>query len=198
MNLWSPCPPPPPTIPSPSPCTQVLLRMTVPCCRRKSPSLVLQVSSLAGEHTHTHLPVNTHAFTCHFCNECAMCSSHANATKDEIPITTRDNFFLFLVIFSHLPSTEMCLLINTTRFKSNANRKFCAITYCSSGSRNFGEEGPRNMKHNLLHSAAFFLWLFFTGEGGHGPLPPPLDPLLPFRKVIVVTFQWGCHWDGWR
>ena len=47
----------------------------------------------------------------------------------------------------------------------------------SSGSRNFGEGGPRNMKYKLPRTAVIFFGLFFQagGGGGHGP---PLDPLL--------------------
>ena len=43
-----------------------------------------------------------------------------------------------------------------------------------SGSRNFGEGGPRNMKYKPLHSAAIFFWPIFTGQGGGmAPLAPP-------------------------
>ena len=42
----------------------------------------------------------------------------------------------------------------------------------SSGSRNFGEGGPRNMKYKPPRSAAIFFWPIFTrqggGQGGHG------------------------------
>ena len=55
-------------------------------------------------------------------------------------------------------------------------KKVRLIYYFSSGSRNFGEGGPRNMKYKL-HCAwrPSFFGLFFTGQGGggHGPLGPP-------------------------
>ena len=41
----------------------------------------------------------------------------------------------------------------------------------SSGSRNFGEGGPRNMKYRPLCVVAIFFWPIFTGQGG-GPWPP--------------------------
>ena len=47
----------------------------------------------------------------------------------------------------------------------------------SSGSRNFGEGGPRDMKYKPPCSSAIFIGLFLQA-GGHGPLPPSLDPLL--------------------
>ena len=45
--------------------------------------------------------------------------------------------------------------------------------YFSSGSRNFGEGGPRNMTYKPPRSAAIFIWPIFTSQGGHGPLAPP-------------------------
>ena len=55
----------------------------------------------------------------------------------------------------------------------------------SSGSRNFGEGGPRNMKYKPPHSAAIFFCPIFTGRGGGGmaPLAPPLDPLLSTQYI---------------
>ena len=43
----------------------------------------------------------------------------------------------------------------------------------SSGSRNFGEGGPRNMNYKPPCSAAIFLLAYFYKAGGHGPLAPP-------------------------
>ena len=48
--------------------------------------------------------------------------------------------------------------------------------YTSSGSRNFGEGGPRNLKYKPPHDGEpSFFGLFFTGRGGGGmaPLAPP-------------------------
>ena len=45
----------------------------------------------------------------------------------------------------------------------------------SSGSRNFGGGGPRNMKYKAPRTAAIFFWPIFlqAGGGGHGLLGPP-------------------------
>ena len=60
--------------------------------------------------------------------------------------------------------------------QTSAGDWFSQIWYlsCSSGSRNFGEGGPRNMKYKPPHSVAIFLWPIFTGQGGGmAPLAPP-------------------------
>ena len=46
---------------------------------------------------------------------------------------------------------------------------------CSSGSRNFGEGGPRNMKYKPPCLAAIFFGLFLQAKGGAWPpwAPPP-------------------------
>ena len=44
----------------------------------------------------------------------------------------------------------------------------------SSGSRNFGGGGPRNMKYKPPpHGGHLFLAYFLQAGGGHGPLGPP-------------------------
>ena len=45
----------------------------------------------------------------------------------------------------------------------------------SSGSRNFGEGGPRNMKYKPLPRGdhLFLAYFYRLGGGGHGPLAPP-------------------------
>ena len=46
-------------------------------------------------------------------------------------------------------------------------------TTSSSGSRNFGGGGPRNMKYKPPRMVAIFFGLFFTGQGGAWPPCPP-------------------------
>ena len=79
----------------------------------------------------------------------------------------------------------------------------------SSGSRNFGEGGPRNMKCKPPHLAAIFFLPIFTRQGGHDGPPAPLDPLLkkyPIyeMKTAIDSFKtqesltlhnlWGVMW----
>ena len=52
---------------------------------------------------------------------------------------------------------------------TNTNKKSKDST--SSGSRNFGEGGPRNMKYKPLCAATIFVWPTFIGRGG-GAWPP--------------------------
>ena len=60
--------------------------------------------------------------------------------------------------------------------------------YFSSGSRNFGEGGPRNMKYKPPCMAAIFFWPIFTGQGGgHGPLAQPPTPGLDRVLKVNVT-----------
>ena len=55
----------------------------------------------------------------------------------------------------------------------------------SSGSSGRVRGGPRNMKSMRPPSAAiFFMTYFHRAGGGHGPLGPPLDPLL--RAINIV------------
>ena len=48
----------------------------------------------------------------------------------------------------------------------------------TSGSRDFGEGGPRSIKYKSPHSAAMFSAYFTVQGGGMAPLAPPLDALL--------------------
>ena len=58
-----------------------------------------------------------------------------------------------------------------------------------SGSRNFGERGPGNMKYKPMCLVTIFLWLFFTGQGAWPPLPPP-----PIRLThFILPFEVLCN-----
>ena len=58
--------------------------------------------------------------------------------------------------------------------------------YTSSGSRNFGEGGPTNMKYKPPRMVAIFFWPIFTGRGGgHGPLAPP-----PWIRYCTQINNW--------
>ena len=59
-------------------------------------------------------------------------------------------------------------LINMQMFHFDPINFFKEIKVSSSGSKNFGEGGPRNMKYKPL-----FLAYFLQARGGHGPLGPP-------------------------
>ena len=57
---------------------------------------------------------------------------------------------------------------------------------CSSGSRNFKEGGPRNMKYKSPCTAAiFFVWPIFYRPGGAWPPCPSLDPLLDMKSDVL-------------
>ena len=62
----------------------------------------------------------------------------------------------------------------------------------SSGSRNFGEGGPRNMIYKPLHLAAIFFGLFLLGRGGAWPpCPPPGSATDQITQIVVQSFCWG-------
>ena len=71
---------------------------------------------------------------------------------------------------------------------------------CSSGSRNFGEGGPRNMKYKPPHMVAIFIFgLFFYRPGGGGswpPWPPPWDGMLTRVGCLSQSTKPAC--DDWH
>ena len=62
----------------------------------------------------------------------------------------------------------------------------CLVFMSSSGSSGRVRGGPRNMKSMGLPSVAIFImtYLHRPGGGGHGPLGPPLDPLLMSFETV--------------
>ena len=98
---------------------------------------------------------------------------------------------------------EVSLSVVILQTTSNVN--FLFFFLFSSGSRNFGERGPRKMQYKSLCMAAIFLWLFFT----------IIDPVIFFPLLVdwwLVSLQenpitnhrfqlnghlWKLHWSFW-